>query len=47
MEARREELQYFKDMQVYQYATIDECRQATGRPPIGVRWVDTNKGDRA
>ena len=20
---------------------------ATGRPPIGVRWVDTNKGDRA
>ena len=35
--ARREELQYFKDMRVYEYSTIEECRRATGRPPIGVR----------
>ena len=45
--ARQEELQYFKDMKVYEYAQVSECLKATGRPPIGVRWVDTNKGDRA
>ena len=34
-------------MRVYEYSTIEQCRKATGRPPVGVRWVDTNKGDRA
>ena len=24
---------------------ISECRSRTGRPPISVRWVETNKGD--
>ena len=26
---------------------MDECYKATGRAPIGVWWIDTNKGDRA
>ncbi len=47
MEARCEELKYFKDTRVYEYATIDECKNATGRPPIGVRWAEINRRDRA
>ena len=44
-EARREEIVYFKDMKVYKKVPISQCRQETGREPIGVRWVDINKGD--
>ena len=43
--ARAEELKYFEDMEVYEYATLDECMQVTKRPPIGTRWIDINKGD--
>ena len=46
MDARKEEMQYFKDMKVMEYAPVTECFTATGRAPIGVRWIDTNKGDR-
>lgn len=45
--ARQDELQYSKDMQVFEYAPLSKCAAATGRPPMGVRWVDTNKGGRA
>ena len=45
--ARKEELEYFKTMKVYEYATVDECRKVTGKAPIGTRWIDTNKGDQA
>ena len=30
---------------VYEKVPLDTCYQATGQGPIGVRWVDTNKGD--
>ena len=26
-------------------AGVDECWKVTGNPPIGVRWVGTDKGD--
>ena len=26
-------------------AVRSECFERTGKPPIGVRWVDVNKGD--
>ena len=45
MAARAEEIRYFKDMNVYEYTTISECKRFTGRPPIGARWIDINKGD--
>ena len=30
---------------VYEKVDLDKCYQSTGKGPIGVRWVDTNKGD--
>ena len=47
MQARSEELRYFDEMGVYEYATIDDCIRDTGRQPIGTRWIDINKGDSA
>ena len=44
-EARKEEIKYFKSRRVYEKVPIEECRHQTGKPPIGVRWVDINKGD--
>ena len=32
-------------MDVYEKVPIEECWKATGKGPIGVRWVDINKGD--
>ena len=45
--ARREEIQYLKDMKVDKYARITDCLNATGRPPIGVWWIDVNQGNSA
>jgi len=44
-EARRKELEYFAQKQVWLKVPRQQCYQATGRPPISVRWVDVNKGD--
>ena len=45
--ARKEEIQYFKDMQVYTKVSVEECKKEIGRMPIPVRWVDINQGDAA
>ena len=42
---RKEGLEYFKSMQVYDYAPLAECIERTKKGPIGTRWIDTNKGD--
>ena len=42
--ARREEIQYIINRVVWEIRTIEECWRKTGKAPIGVRWVDTNKG---
>ena len=44
-QARREEMKYFREMGVYDKVPVTECWQETGHAPIGVRWVDINKGD--
>ena len=44
-EARREEIVYFRSMKVYDKVPRAKCLAETGKPPIGVRWVDINKGD--
>ena len=43
--ARREEIAYFKDMQVYRKVPLTKCWEVNGKDPIAVRWVDINKGD--
>ena len=45
--ARKEEIQYFKNMNVYEKVMLEECWEQTGKGPIDVRWVDINKGDEA
>lgn len=47
MAARRDEIQYFRDMGVYEKVNVQECWNETGKAPIAVRWVDINKGDTA
>ena len=45
IQARKDEIKYFREMGVYDKVDISEAGKETGRPPIGVRWVDINKGD--
>ena len=40
-----EEIQYFKDMTVCEYARITGRLNATRRPPICVRWIGVSKVD--
>ena len=43
--ARQEEIEYVRKMHLYDKVPISECKRATGRMPITVRWIDINKGD--
>ena len=43
--ARSEEVQTFNDLKVWDFVPISEAWDVTGKPPIGARWVDVNKGD--
>ena len=43
--ARMKELEYFTKKGVWIKVPRDRARQATGKSPISVRWVDVNKGD--
>jgi len=43
--ARIEELAEFVKHKVYTKVPLARCYELTGRKPIGVRWVDVNKGD--
>ena len=44
--ARQEEIDYVRNMHMYDNVPITECKRATGKMPITVRWIDINKGDR-
>lgn len=44
-EARREEITFIENWEVWEDVSTEECLQRTGRRPIGGRWVDINKGD--
>ena len=39
------ELSYFEEKEVWKLVPISEARRITGKDPITVRWVHTNKGD--
>ena len=43
--AKREELTEIYRRKVWTEAQTEECFKITGKPPIPVRWVSTNKGD--
>ena len=45
MKARKKELEYFKKMGVYVRVPLRRCWELTGKPPIGTRWVDHDKGN--
>ena len=42
--ARRKEIHYLWDMEVYEYSTEAKSRARTGRNPVGLKWMDTDKG---
>ena len=42
---RQGEVEYFREMGVYEKVNIDECLTKTSKAPIAARWVDINKGD--
>ena len=44
-EARRIEMETFKKHGVYTKVPIEECWRETNKVPIGVKWLDVNKGD--
>ena len=41
----KEEMDEFHKHQVYKKVPIAICFEVTGKKPVSVRWVDTNKGD--
>ena len=43
--ARREEIEYFYKMKVFDKVPLKECYDQTGSPPLKARWIDHNKGD--
>ena len=44
-EARKAEMDYFRQMKVYRKVPRQKCKDMTGKMPIKVRWIDTNKQD--
>ena len=47
LSGKRKSLEYLKSKHVWEVVPESECRHITGRDPISVRWVCTNKGDHA
>ena len=43
--ARKKEIDYFRSKGVWEIRPISEAKKRTGKNPISVRWVETNKGD--
>ena len=43
--ARMEELTFMKSWQVWDTVPVSLCWKALGKPPLGGKWVDVNKGD--
>ena len=41
---RKEEIIELHKYKVYEKRPIEECLRVTGKKPMGIRWVDTNKG---
>ena len=46
MAARMEEMDYYKEMGVYEKVPLEECYQKTGKAPLKAWWVDVDEGTR-
>jgi hypothetical protein len=46
LKARAEEIKEFRKHWVYKKVPVKGCYDKTGKTPIGIRWIDMNKGDR-
>lgn len=44
-QAREEEMAEVRKHKIYEKVPLTMCYEETGKNPIGVRWVDINKGD--
>ena len=44
-EARGEEIREMRRRNIYTKVPVKECYEKTGKKPIGVKFVDVNKGD--
>ena len=44
IEARRLELEFVDSWPVYEEVPVEQCWERTGKPPLGTKWVDVNKG---
>ena len=43
--ARCRELRYLQERKVYAYSTWREAIRRSGKPPLRLKWIDSNKGD--
>ena len=43
--ARSDEIEGLKQYGVFEKVSVEHCWKETGQKPIGVRWIDCNKGD--
>jgi len=43
-DARHEEVGYMQGRHIWTVTSVSECWEKTGKAPVSVRWVDTNKG---
>ena len=45
LEARRLEIEYYRQHEVNEKVPISECIQKARKAPLGIRWLDVDKGD--
>ena len=43
--ARKEEIRYMEGRKLWMFRPLTECWEKTGKDPVTMKWVDTNKGD--
>eukprot|EP00971_Amphidinium_carterae_P105954 2098523-Amphidinium_carterae.2 len=43
--ARQLEVDWIKSREVYKRVPLSECFERTGKKPLSMKWVDTDKGD--
>eukprot|EP00971_Amphidinium_carterae_P033441 658688-Amphidinium_carterae.1 len=43
--ARQLELDWIKSREVYKSVPLRECIECTGKKPLSMKWVDTDKGN--
>ena len=45
MKARADEIAFIDQLHVWDIVPLQMCFDRTGKPPLGTRWLDHNKGD--